>query len=138
MSTKFTSHPAPPFSTNMTIVSNDPTLVADHQFISYYKLLFASFVVVTYDWALTFGQEIELVWRQRWSLMTALYLSVRYLGILYAALYMLSSVTTISLTDTVSLIIYDVRIGQGFWYLQCCLSSWSLGCMPCINGPEGS
>ncbi|KAG2149120.1 uncharacterized protein EDB93DRAFT_1103678 [Suillus bovinus] len=32
----------------------------------------AAFVGVTYDWALTFGQEVELVW-------------VRYLGILFAA-----------------------------------------------------
>ncbi|KAG2107445.1 uncharacterized protein F5147DRAFT_837372 [Suillus discolor] len=39
---------------------------------------------VIYDWALNFGQEIELVWRQRFSLMTVLYLSVRYIGILYA------------------------------------------------------
>ncbi|KAG1788432.1 uncharacterized protein HD556DRAFT_1447831 [Suillus plorans] len=53
----------------------------------------AAFVGVMYDWvfsALTFGQEVELVWRQRWSLMTVLYLSVRYLGILSAALSMSS------------------------------------------------
>ncbi|KAG2135105.1 hypothetical protein DEU56DRAFT_981191 [Suillus clintonianus] len=43
----------------------------------------AAFVGVAYGWALTFGQEVELVWRQRWSLMTVLYLSVRYLGIFY-------------------------------------------------------
>ncbi|KAG2126270.1 hypothetical protein DEU56DRAFT_916073 [Suillus clintonianus] len=41
----------------------------------------ASFVAVAYDWVLTFGQEVELVWRQRWSLMTFLYLSLRFLGI---------------------------------------------------------
>ncbi|KAG1787619.1 uncharacterized protein HD556DRAFT_1501557 [Suillus plorans] len=35
----------------------------------------ASFVLVMYDWALTFGQEVELVWRQRWSLMTVLYIN---------------------------------------------------------------
>ncbi|KAG2046927.1 hypothetical protein BDR06DRAFT_1025252 [Suillus hirtellus] len=46
----------------------------------------AAFAGLTYDWALTFGQEVELVWKQRWSLMTVLYLSVRYLGILYTAL----------------------------------------------------
>ncbi|KAG2351967.1 hypothetical protein BDR07DRAFT_1440338 [Suillus spraguei] len=45
--------------------------------------LFYNFIVVTYDWVLTFGQEVELVWRQRWSLMTVLYLAVRYLGIFY-------------------------------------------------------
>ncbi|KAG2132955.1 hypothetical protein DEU56DRAFT_913985 [Suillus clintonianus] len=49
----------------------------------------AASVGVAYDWvfpALIFGQEVELVWKQRWSLMTVLYLSVRYLGILYAVL----------------------------------------------------
>ncbi|KAG2139182.1 uncharacterized protein EDB93DRAFT_1253110 [Suillus bovinus] len=59
----------------------------------------ASFVGVMYDWALTFGQEVELIWRQHWSLMTVMYLSARYLGILSTALYMLISVPTISLTD---------------------------------------
>ncbi|KAG2107481.1 uncharacterized protein F5147DRAFT_774310 [Suillus discolor] len=60
----------------------------------------AAFVVITYDWALTLGREVELVWRQRWSLMTVMYLSVRYLGILSAALSMVYNVPTISLTDT--------------------------------------
>ncbi|KAG1744036.1 uncharacterized protein EDB91DRAFT_207723 [Suillus paluster] len=45
--------------------------------------------------ALTFGQEVELIWRQRWSLMTALYLSVRYLGIIYAIIQILVAVPTI-------------------------------------------
>ncbi|KAG1798172.1 uncharacterized protein HD556DRAFT_223505 [Suillus plorans] len=67
-----------------------------------------AYVAVMYDWALTFGQEVELIWRQRWSLMTVMYLSVRYLGFLYATLYILDSVPTISLTDTVSWIIYVV------------------------------
>ncbi|KAG1775246.1 hypothetical protein EV702DRAFT_1269580 [Suillus placidus] len=49
-----------------------------------YGYAVAAFAGVMYDWALTLAQEIELVWRQRWSLMTFLYLSVRYLGILYA------------------------------------------------------
>ncbi|KAG2355893.1 hypothetical protein BDR07DRAFT_1492593 [Suillus spraguei] len=50
--------------------------------------------------ALTFGQEVELIWKQRWSLITVLYLGVRYLGIVFASLAVLSSVPTISLTDT--------------------------------------
>ncbi|KAG1855333.1 hypothetical protein DFJ58DRAFT_356321 [Suillus subalutaceus] len=57
---------------------------------------------------LTFGKEVELIWRQRWSLMTFLYLSVRYAGIGYAVLMMLDNVPTISMTDAVSLVIYDV------------------------------
>ncbi|KAG1773458.1 hypothetical protein EDD22DRAFT_857673, partial [Suillus occidentalis] len=39
---------------------------------------------VVYDWVLTIGQEIELIWRQRWSLMSVLYLVIRYIGIPYS------------------------------------------------------
>ncbi|KAG2111374.1 hypothetical protein BD769DRAFT_68607 [Suillus cothurnatus] len=56
---------------------------------------------------LTLGQEVELIWRQRWSLMTLLYLSVRYGGIGYVVMYMLDDIPTILMTDVVSLIIYD-------------------------------
>ncbi|KAG1787059.1 uncharacterized protein HD556DRAFT_1449114 [Suillus plorans] len=69
------------------MVSNDPMWwpsINVHRFASYFSV--AAFVVITYDCALTFGQEVELVWRQRWSLVTVLYLSVRYLGILFIAL----------------------------------------------------
>ncbi|KAG2133259.1 uncharacterized protein EDB93DRAFT_888281 [Suillus bovinus] len=94
----------------MTIVSNDPSLwpvIDAYRFFSY--CVVAAFVAVTYDWALTFGQEVELVWRQRWSLMTFLYLAARYLGIFYAALTVLSTLPTILVTDTVSWITYVVR-----------------------------
>ncbi|OAX34253.1 hypothetical protein K503DRAFT_460060 [Rhizopogon vinicolor AM-OR11-026] len=37
----------------------------------------ASSVAVVYDWVLTWGQEFELVWRQRCSLISVIYLSVR-------------------------------------------------------------
>ncbi|KAG2107490.1 uncharacterized protein F5147DRAFT_207273 [Suillus discolor] len=93
----------------MTIVLNDPTwwpIINAYRFSSYFSV--AAFVGLTYDWALTFGQEVELVWKQRWSLMTVLYLSVRYLGILYAALGILYYIPTISLTDTVSLTVYNL------------------------------
>ncbi|KAG2368168.1 hypothetical protein BDR07DRAFT_1372229 [Suillus spraguei] len=43
---------------------------------------------------------VELVWRQRWSLMTAMYLYLRYIGLVYAVIGILSQVPTISLTDT--------------------------------------
>ncbi|KAG2043311.1 hypothetical protein BDR03DRAFT_411772 [Suillus americanus] len=76
---------------------------------SYY--IFSYFTVavsvgVIYDWALTFGQEVELFWRRRWSPMTILYLSVRYVGIGYVVLKMLINVPTISITDSVSRIMY--------------------------------
>ncbi|KAG2355900.1 hypothetical protein BDR07DRAFT_1424908 [Suillus spraguei] len=74
----------------MTIISNDPTWwpTINANILSSYFII-ASFIVVTYDWVLIFGQEVELVWRQRWSLMTVLYLAVRYLGIFFAALNIL-------------------------------------------------
>ncbi|KAG2111370.1 hypothetical protein BD769DRAFT_68792 [Suillus cothurnatus] len=92
----------------MTIVSNDPSWwpLINASLIGSYFIVAASFAVM-YDWVLTLGQEVELIWRQRWSLMTFLYLSVRYGGIGYAVMYMLDSVPTISMTDVVSLITYD-------------------------------
>ncbi|KAG2034964.1 hypothetical protein BDR03DRAFT_963728 [Suillus americanus] len=88
----------------MTIVYNDPTwwptINADR--LSSY-LTVASFVIILYDWALTFGQEVELVWRQRWSPMTVLCLGVCSLPLTVVIfLDTLSSVPTILLTDTVS------------------------------------
>ncbi|KAG2357949.1 hypothetical protein BDR07DRAFT_316411 [Suillus spraguei] len=61
----------------MTLVSNEPQwwpLLDDYRIYSYFVV--ASSTVVVYDWALTFGQEFELVLRQRWSRMTVLYISV--------------------------------------------------------------
>ncbi|KAG1722254.1 hypothetical protein EDD22DRAFT_507307 [Suillus occidentalis] len=88
---------------NMTYVSNDPSwwpsLVVDI-FLSYW--IVAAGVVVVYDWVLTIGQEIELIWRQRWSLMTVLYLGIRYIGIPYSVASVLPNITAVSLTDTVS------------------------------------
>ncbi|KAG1883300.1 hypothetical protein F4604DRAFT_283755 [Suillus subluteus] len=90
----------------MTLVSNDPSwwpIINGSIIFSYFTV--AASVGLMYDWALTFGQEVELIWKQRWSLMTLLYLSVRYAGIGYAVMYTLASVPSISLTDTVSRII---------------------------------
>ncbi|KAG1804957.1 uncharacterized protein HD556DRAFT_494384 [Suillus plorans] len=129
MSIKFASHP------HTILYQYDHSLkwshlVADHQCTSFGQLFctpvessrilkltqsnpgrvfaVAAFVGVTYDWALTFGQEVELIWRQRWSLITAVYLGARYIGILSAGLYILLNVPTISLTDTVSFIVFVV------------------------------
>ncbi|KAG1798152.1 uncharacterized protein HD556DRAFT_1463708 [Suillus plorans] len=93
----------------MTIVSNDPawwSAINGYRLVSYFEV--AAFVTVMYDWALTFGQEVELIWRQRWSLMTVLYLGARYLGLLYAAVNTLIDVPTISLTDTKILLFLTV------------------------------
>ncbi|KAG2147879.1 uncharacterized protein EDB93DRAFT_393397 [Suillus bovinus] len=98
----------------MTIVSNSPAWwPVIHASRSFNYCAVAAFVIVTYDWALTFELEVELIWKQRWSPMTVLYLSLRYLGISYATLYMLCYGPIISLTDTVSLIIYFVQTWTG-------------------------
>ncbi|KAG2360449.1 hypothetical protein BDR07DRAFT_147327 [Suillus spraguei] len=95
-------------STNMVsdLISSWPLINSDRVNSSF---AIAAVIVLTYDWALTFGQEIELIWRQRWSLMAVLYLSVRYLGIQYS----------IPLLDTISWILVTV------WeVLALCLAVW--------------
>ncbi|KAG2346159.1 hypothetical protein BDR05DRAFT_997688 [Suillus weaverae] len=74
----------------MTTVLNDPAYVSfigSASLISYFVVVSSSAVV--YDWALTFGHEFELVWRQPWSFMSVLYICVRYIGILYSAIILI-------------------------------------------------
>ncbi|KAG2143679.1 hypothetical protein DEU56DRAFT_910809 [Suillus clintonianus] len=83
-------------------VSNDPTLwpfLSAVQFSGYFQVV--SFAVVVYDWALTFAQEFELIWRQRWSFMTVIYICVRYIGILFS-LYHLPTIESPSPNDRYS------------------------------------
>lgn len=85
----------------MTLVSNDPGLwhvIHANRTGSYFMV--AASVGVVYDSALSFAQEVELIWRQRWSLMTVLYLSLRYIGIVYAVINILISLPTFPTTDT--------------------------------------
>ncbi|KAG1859302.1 hypothetical protein F4604DRAFT_1930845 [Suillus subluteus] len=65
---------------------------------------FAASTGLIYDWVLTFGQEVELVWRQRWSLMTFLYLSVRYIGILAAVIQILGHIIRSAISWTIVVI----------------------------------
>ncbi|KAG1784848.1 uncharacterized protein HD556DRAFT_179383 [Suillus plorans] len=91
----------------MTFVSNDPSYwphISLNIFLSYWEV--AVVVVVLYDWVLTLGQEIELIWRQRWSLMTVLYLIIRYIGIPYSVVRLLENMPSVSLTDAVSNVTY--------------------------------
>lgn len=84
----------------MTIISDEPEwwpLINSYRLCSYF--LVASFTAVVYDWALTFGQELELIWKQRWSHMTILYLSVRYAGLPYAIAIVLSGLPSVSVSD---------------------------------------
>ncbi|KAG2035827.1 hypothetical protein BDR03DRAFT_511768 [Suillus americanus] len=91
---------------NMTLVSNDPSwwsMISSNIFSSYWIVV--SGVVVAYDWVLIFGQEIELIWTQRWSLMSVLYLVIRYIGLPYSVANALLYMPSVSLTDAVSNII---------------------------------
>ncbi|KAG2128948.1 uncharacterized protein EDB93DRAFT_1183565 [Suillus bovinus] len=91
----------------MTLVSNDPSLwpsINSYRIFSYFTV--AASVGVIYDWALTFGQEVDLFWRRRRSLMAILYLSIRYIGIGYVILKTLTNIPTISLTDSGCRIMY--------------------------------
>jgi len=54
--------------------------------------------MVIYNWVLTLAQEFELIWRQRCSLMSVLYVCVRYIGILFSIVYILFYFQ-ISITD---------------------------------------
>ncbi|KAG2104660.1 uncharacterized protein F5147DRAFT_838216 [Suillus discolor] len=97
---------------NMTFVSNDPGWWPTINFnlsVSYW--IVAAGVVVVHDWVLTLGQEIELIWRQRWSLMTVLYLIIRYSGIPYFVVNVLGNMPSVSLPDAVSIIAYYVLNG---------------------------
>lgn len=85
----------------MTLVSDDPSwwpTISSSRIFSYFVV--ASSTALVYDWALTFGQEIELIWKRRWSLVTVLYLNLRYIGIINAALILLPNLPSILLTDT--------------------------------------
>ncbi|OAX33166.1 hypothetical protein K503DRAFT_548960 [Rhizopogon vinicolor AM-OR11-026] len=56
--------------------------IASLQVSDYLSLTAA--VVVTYDFLLLIGCEVELVWKRPWSLMSTLYVVVRYLGLALA------------------------------------------------------
>ncbi|KAG2355204.1 hypothetical protein BDR07DRAFT_557727 [Suillus spraguei] len=73
-----------------SISNDDPSqwpLISENIFYSYWTI--AAGVVVLYDWVLTLGQEIELIWRKCWSPMTVLYLVIRYIGIPYSVINIL-------------------------------------------------
>ncbi|KAG2107188.1 uncharacterized protein F5147DRAFT_653421 [Suillus discolor] len=71
----------------MTVVSNDPSwwpYISVQIFNSYWMV--AACVVVVYDWVLTLGQEIELIW-------------IRYIGISFSVANVLVNMPSVSLTD---------------------------------------
>lgn len=99
----------------MTLVSNDPSwwpVIDWYHHYSYF--LVVSSTALAYDWALSFGQELDLVWRQRWTFMTILYISVRYAGIVSSVLSMLLSFPGVSLTDFACNILYFIQLWMPF------------------------
>lgn len=84
----------------MTLVSNDPSWwpQIDLNLANSYVTV-ASSTVLVYDWALTFRQELDLVWKQRTSLMTIMYVCVRYSGILYSFIYTMWCLPSVPVTD---------------------------------------
>ncbi|KAG2118690.1 uncharacterized protein F5147DRAFT_832553, partial [Suillus discolor] len=99
----------------MLLLSIDPSgwLDNDTHHVATYVLV-ASSTAMLYDWALTFQQEVELIWKQRWSFMTFLYVIVRYVGILYSINNLLPSLPGISMTDVVSTLFFLVQAGTYF------------------------
>ncbi|KAH7885696.1 hypothetical protein F5I97DRAFT_1137525 [Phlebopus sp. FC_14] len=68
-----------------------------------------------YDYLLTFGREVDLVWRKPWSLVSSLYVVVRYLSIplqIDTIFYM----GNIHLSAQVSLALYEIRQWGQFVY----------------------
>ncbi|OAX35218.1 hypothetical protein K503DRAFT_381025 [Rhizopogon vinicolor AM-OR11-026] len=108
------SPPADINSLNMTLISNDPSWWSTLNFYQVYNYyIVASLTVVGYDWALTLGREFELIWQQRWSHMTVLYISVRYVGVPFTVMLVLSTMS-VSLTDTVSTITHFMMNWMSF------------------------
>lgn len=83
----------------MPLIPTDPSSWSLDMYRVFGYFVVASTVAVVYDWVLTFGQEYELIWGQRRSLMTALYIIVRYFGILYSVSNMLLNLPGVLTTD---------------------------------------
>lgn len=84
----------------MTVISDDPSHWSSiylYNFHSYF--IVAASAAIIYDWALALGQEVELIWKRRWSLMTFLYLSVRYAALPYVVIFMLITLPAVSVAD---------------------------------------
>ncbi|KAG1805609.1 hypothetical protein EV424DRAFT_1351042 [Suillus variegatus] len=98
----------------MTYVSNDPSwwlYISFDIFSSYWN--FAAVVVVVYDWVLTLGQEIELIWCGEKLVLTpkcSRYAILEYC-ILLSAFWDTGSMPSVSLTDAGCAITYYVTSG---------------------------
>jgi hypothetical protein len=95
----------------MTIISDDPVWWPTISFCRFYNhFLAACTTVVIYDWALSFGQEFELILSKRWTFMTVLYICVRYIGILYCVVNVLLFFPGIWISDTGCTIVWYIQV----------------------------
>ncbi|KAG2032805.1 hypothetical protein BDR03DRAFT_1094748 [Suillus americanus] len=108
----------------MTTISDDPAWWPIINFCRLYNYFIAACsTVVVYDWALTFGQEFELILSQRWSFMIVPYICARYLGILYSmyvckAIYItLQCANKPSLATSINILVFlpDIWITDVAW-----------------------
>ncbi|KAG2043836.1 hypothetical protein BDR03DRAFT_1005057 [Suillus americanus] len=100
--------PHPP-SNSVAIVSDDPTwwpAFNSYQIFGYFVV--AASVGVVYDWALTFGQEVELVWIVSVVLGPRLILGGEYYAKLMADSDVATGMTSIAFQERV-----DISTGSG-------------------------
>ncbi|KAG1842225.1 hypothetical protein F4604DRAFT_1938953 [Suillus subluteus] len=106
----------------MPLIPSDPTSWSFNMYRVSNYFIVASSAAVVYDWGeqdllwkellmslwyslvLTFGQECELIWRQRRSLMTVLYIIVRCIGLLYSVSNVLCNAMNLALSWTIFIV----------------------------------
>ncbi|KAJ8594581.1 hypothetical protein M405DRAFT_475871 [Rhizopogon salebrosus TDB-379] len=73
----------------MTVTSNSPSFwpLIEANYL-WFKFSVAATAIIFYDYGLVFRREVELIWRERWSLTTVLYLITRYLGLAIVVIQM--------------------------------------------------
>ncbi|KAG1780346.1 hypothetical protein EV702DRAFT_774622 [Suillus placidus] len=92
----------------MPLIPSDPTSWSFNTYHVSNYFVVASSAAVVYDWALTLGQEHELIWRQRRSLITSLYIIVRCIGLLYSVTNVLLNLPGVLKTAMVSILCTNI------------------------------
>ncbi|EIW78007.1 hypothetical protein CONPUDRAFT_157174 [Coniophora puteana RWD-64-598 SS2] len=57
-------------------------MVVELQLIENYSLV-AAFAMMSYDYVLNLGLEIDIIWAKKYTQMTLLYAMLRYVGLMY-------------------------------------------------------
>ncbi|KIM36934.1 hypothetical protein M413DRAFT_31328 [Hebeloma cylindrosporum] len=95
------------------------------------NLSVVSCAMFTWDYIITFGMEVDLVWKSNWSLMKVLYLIQRYLPFIDTAWLMVYALTKTGLTKTACQKIYltssaSIAIGVTTSELILTLRTWAV------------